>query len=102
MTGNDGLEERISKLEERTGRIEERHERDGQLLYDIDKILVRGNGKPSMQEDVRTVLAFVKTMQFWITTIALAFIAQFITIGVGIVITLIQLLPILERLTQVK
>ena len=98
----DPMEERLAKLEERTGRMEEKQERDGVLLYEIDKILVRGNGKPSMQEDVRTVLAFVKTMQFWITTIALAFIAQFITIGVGLIITLIQLIPILKELSSIK
>lgn len=67
-----------------------------------DKILVRGNGKPSLQEDVRSLLNFVKGIRFWLTALALAFMGQFIAVGIGMIITFIQLIPVLENLTIPK
>ena len=39
--------------------INERLEKLETTVEDLDKIVVRGNGKPSLQEDVRTTLKFV-------------------------------------------
>jgi hypothetical protein len=70
-------------------------------LYDAhDIILVRGNGKPSIQEDVRNLLGFMKSMNFWMTAIALAFLGQFIAVGVTMIITIVQILPFLKDITK--
>jgi hypothetical protein len=68
------------------------------LLKDLDKILVRGNGKPSMQEDVRTLVTFYKNTQFWMTTLAVAFIAQFIAVGTGMTVIFIRAIPLLNEM----
>ena len=70
----------------------------GTMLKEHDIILVRGNGKPSLQEDVRNLLEFAKSLKFWMTTIAIAFISQFIAVGVTLILAVIKLLPLLEKL----
>jgi len=68
------------------------------LLLELDKILVRGNGKPSMQEDVRTLVTFYKNTQFWMTALAIAFIGQFVAVGTGMTVILIRAMPLLNEL----
>jgi hypothetical protein len=71
------------------------------LLKEHDEILVRGSkDKPSLQEDVRTITMFIKSLKFWISTIAVAFITQFIAVGIGLVILLLQAMPLLQKLTD--
>jgi len=80
--------------------INERLEKVENLVHDLDKIVVRGNGKPSLQEDVRTTLKFVHNLQWWMTTIAVTFIAQFVAVSVAMALTIIQLLPILSTIAD--
>jgi len=68
------------------------------MTEEHDKILVRGNGKPSMQEDVRNLLTFVKSLRWWMTAIAVAFLGQFIAVGISMVVTIIRLEPLLEKI----
>jgi len=46
------------------------------MVDEHDKILVRGNGDPSLQEDVRTIKRFMASLQFWMTAIGIAFVSQ--------------------------
>ena len=64
-----------------------------QNFHELDKILIRGNGKPSLMEDMRNVLEFVKSIRFWMTALALAFISQFAAVTVMGIITIIRLMP---------
>jgi len=63
------------------------------LFQEHDKILVRGNGKPSMQEDVRNLTVFIKSIKFWMTALALAFIGQFAAVGLAMVIYVLKSMP---------
>lgn len=81
-------------------RINERLETLETTVEALDKIVVRGNGKPSLQEDVRTTLKFVYNLQWWMTTIAVTFIAQFVAVSVAMVLTLVRLLPILTEIAN--
>lgn len=65
-----------------------------------DKILVTGNGNPSLQEDVRNIKEFIKSVKFWMTALAMAFIGQFVAIGVTVVVVVIQALPYLKAVAE--
>lgn len=80
--------------------VNERLEKVETLVHDLDKIVVRGNGKPSLQEDVRTTLKFVSSLQWWMTTIAVTFMAQFVAVSVAMVLTLVRVLPILTEIAD--
>ena len=80
--------------------INERLEKLETTVEDLDKIVVRGNGKPSLQEDVRTTLKFVYNLQWWMTTIAVTFIAQFVAVSAAMVLTIIRILPILSEIAN--
>jgi len=61
------------------------------LKYDEhDKFLIRGNGKPSLMEDVRTIKDFIKNIKFWITAVAIAFIGQFMILFFAVLVWAIQ------------
>lgn len=68
------------------------------LLQEHDKILIRGNGKPSMAEDLRNVKSFIESISFWLKVFGVAFIGQFIALIISIAIIVLQALPALERL----
>lgn len=80
--------------------VNERLEKVENLVHDLDRIVVRGNGKPSLQEDVRTTLKFVSSLQWWMTTIAVTFMAQFVAVSVAMVLTLVRVLPILTEIAD--
>lgn len=63
-------------------------------LREMDKILVRGNGKPSLMEDVRNLLAFVRSLRFWLTALAIAFIGQFAAVTITMIIAVVRLIPV--------
>jgi len=45
----------LDVLYQKVEEMKRKQDEDGDLLHTIDKILVRGNGKPSLQEDVRSL-----------------------------------------------
>lgn len=65
-----------------------------------DKVLITGNGEPSLQERVRKLETFVESFQFWQRTVAVALVLQTITFGAAAVIYFIKLTPILEKLSH--
>lgn len=70
------------------------------LYKEHDKILIRGNGVPSLQEEIRTIKKFIESLRFWMTAFALAFIGQFVAVGVTMVIIIIQALPYLKMIAD--
>lgn len=65
-----------------------------------DKYLIRGNGQPSMMDDIRTIKEFIKGVRFWLTTIAVILVGELATLTVGAVLTLIQLFPKLQEIVS--
>jgi hypothetical protein len=63
-----------------------------------DKILIRGNGQPSLQEEVRILKNYVGEQKAWLKAIALLFAAQFIAVFIGMVVLFIQVIPDLQRI----
>lgn len=79
--------------------IAERQESLSKTLAEHDKILVRGNGVPSLQEDVRNIKGYINEQKMWIKAIALLFLGQFVAVGVSMVVLFIQVIPILQKLS---
>ena len=70
------------------------------LVDQHDKIIVRGNGEPSLLEDVRTIKRFCDSIRFWITAIGLAFLGQAVA---TIWYFTTQIYPLMVQLqTQIK
>lgn len=63
-----------------------------------DKILVTGNGVPSMQERMRTLEAFMETMKYWGRFIGGAIVLQTLGFAVATVIAVVRVLPLIEKL----
>lgn len=65
-----------------------------------DKLLVTGNGEPSIQERVRNLEKFVEGILYWGRFVGGAIVIQTLAFFVGIIIALVRFLPVLERLAQ--
>ncbi len=67
------------------------------ILQELDEIL-KGRGKeiPSLVDDVRTVKEFVGGVKFWLRTIAVMLIAQFVAIGFSAVFFILRVWPMLQ------
>lgn len=65
-----------------------------------DDLLITGDGKPSLQERLRTVEKYIDNLQYWGRIIGGALIIQTLGFFVGIVIAVVRFLPLLERLAQ--
>lgn len=65
-----------------------------------DKILVTGNGVPSLQERLRNLEKFVDGFQYWLRFVGGALVLQTLAFFVGIIIALVRFLPLLEKLAN--
>lgn len=63
-----------------------------------DKILIRGNGQPSLQEEVRALKVYVSEQKSWLKAIALLFAAQFAAVFISMLVLFIQVIPDLQKL----
>lgn len=63
-----------------------------------DKILIRGNGQPSLQEEVRALKVYVGEQKSWLKAIALLFAAQFSAVFISMLVLFIQVIPDLQKL----
>lgn len=73
------------------------------IRHDVDvhnKILITGNGNPSLQERLRNVESFIDNIRYWGRLIGGAIVLQTLTLLIGIIIATIRLLPILEKLAK--
>lgn len=65
-----------------------------------NRILITGNGEPSLQERLRSLEQFVDSMRYWGRFISGAIVLQTLALFIGILIAIIRFLPILEKLAQ--
>lgn len=65
-----------------------------------NEVLVTGNGKPSLQERIRTMEKYIGDLQYWGKFIGGALIIQTIAFFFGIVVAIVRFLPLLERLAN--
>lgn len=65
-----------------------------------NKLLVTGNGEPSLQERMRNVEKYISGIQYWSKFIGGALIVQTIAFFAGIIVALVRFLPILESLAK--
>lgn len=65
-----------------------------------DKLLITGNGSPSLQERLRNVEHFVENMKYWSRFIGGALILQTLAFFIGIVVAVVRFLPLLEKLAK--
>lgn len=73
------------------------------LRHDVsvhDKLLVTGNGEPSIQERVRNLEKFVEGILYWGRFVGGAIVIQTLAFFIGIIVALVRFLPVLERLAQ--
>jgi hypothetical protein len=65
-----------------------------------EKILITGNGVPSLQERLRGLEKFVDTFQYWLRFVGGAIVLQTLAFFIGIVLALVRFLPLLEKLAS--
>ena len=65
-----------------------------------NKLLITGNGEPSLMERLRNVEKYIDGQKYWTKFLVGALIIQTITFFFGVIVSLIRFLPILERLAQ--
>ena len=64
------------------------------------KILVTGNGTPSLQERIRSMETFIEGQKYWLRFVAGALIIQVIAFIVVAVTFIIRFAPLLEQINQ--
>lgn len=64
------------------------------------KLLLTGNGEPSLLERMRAIEKFQKDFEYWAKFIGGALLLNFIGFFTGIVIAIVRFLPVLERLAN--
>src|SRR5574340_918904 len=68
-----------------------------------DKILIRGNGEPSLQENMRTVLKYIEkedeSRKFYSRLLVGAVLTNLVSLALATFIWFVRIYPVLERLT---
>lgn len=65
-----------------------------------EALVTGGNGKPSIQERIRTMEKYIDNLQYWGRFVGGALVVQTLGFFIGIVIALVRFLPLLERLAN--
>lgn len=65
-----------------------------------DKLLLTGNGEPSLMERVRRLEEFENKFEYWAKLIGGALLLNFIAFFVGTMVAIIRFLPVLERIAN--
>lgn len=65
-----------------------------------EKILITGNGVPSLQERLRLLEKFVDNFNYWFKFVGGAIVLQTLAFFIGVVIALVRFLPLLEKLAD--
>jgi hypothetical protein len=63
-----------------------------------NKLLVTGNGTPSIQERLRHLESYTDTLKYWGKFVGGAIIIQTVAFFVAIIVAIVRFLPLLERL----
>jgi hypothetical protein len=64
------------------------------------KILITGNGTPSLQERVRNVEEYTQSVKYWQRFVGGAIILQSMAFMFGIIVAIVRFLPLLETLSK--
>lgn len=67
-----------------------------------NKLLITGNGEPSLQERMRNVEEFTESIKYWQRFVGGAIIIQTLAFMFGIVVAVTKFLPLLENLGNSK
>lgn len=67
-------------------------------VHKHEKILIEGNGEPSLQERVRNLETYINSTKYWIRFLAGAILLQTISFGAAAIIYFIRLYPLLDKL----
>ena len=96
----------LTALEERAVAVETRLESLEDKVTYINSVVVRGNGKPSLIEDVHTLIAFMNdqkdSYKYWSRWIIAGVFANVIGLTFAAIVWFIKILPVLDRLTGMK
>jgi hypothetical protein len=96
----------LTALEERAVAVETRLEALEDKVTYINSVVVRGNGKPSLIEDVHTLITFMNdqkdSYKYWSRWIIAGVLANIIGLTFAAVVWFIKILPVLDRLTGMK
>lgn len=65
-----------------------------------NKLLVTGNGNPSLQERLRNLESYTDSLKYWSKFVGGAIIVQTVAFFVAIVVALVRFLPLLEKLAD--
>lgn len=66
----------------------------------LDKLLITGNGVPSLQERVRNMESFIEGQKYWLRFVAGALIIQVIAFIVVAVTFVVRFAPLLEQINN--
>jgi hypothetical protein len=73
-------------------------------VEELDRIIVRGNGKPSMQEDVRTILKYISDEQErrkWSSRLMFTLVmTNLIGLSIAAFAWFVKIYPVIEQLNQ--
>ena len=65
-----------------------------------NKLLITGNGEPSIMERVRSLEKFEDTFQYWAKFIGGALLLNFLGFSIGIFVAIVRFFPVLEALAK--
>lgn len=65
-----------------------------------EKILITGNGVPSLQERLRNLEKFVDSFQYWLRFVGGAIVLQTLAFFIATVVAFVRILPLLEKLVN--
>ena len=67
-------------------------------VHEHDKLLITGNGTPSLQERLRNLESYTDALKYWGKFVWGAIIIQTVSVFVAIIIAIVRFLPLLEKL----
>lgn len=73
------------------------------LRHDVqvhDKMLITGNGTPSLQERLRALENYIDFLKYWGRLIGGAIVVQTVAFFVAIIVAVVRFLPLLERISS--
>jgi hypothetical protein len=73
------------------------------LQHDVlihDKLLVTGNGEPSLQERLRVIESYIDGTKYWSRFLFGAVVLQTLAFGGAVLLAVIRFLPVLEKLAN--
>lgn len=96
----------LTALEERAVAVETRLEALEDKVTYINSVVVRGNGKPSLIEDVHTLINFMNdqkdSYKYWSRWIIAGVLANIIGLTFAAIVWFIKILPVLDVVTGMK